>query len=301
MMGRIVHSAAAAVWKRTSLPSIHAAAAWKRMSLPSFHAAAAAWKGPRFPSVLADATASKHLSPRHHRHELDRDSLVGRYSIYRSLSTEHKKCCCNEPVPDSRIDGFMYNDCIPPESVDWCKRGAVEENVYPYVATQCPCQKIESHMVTIDGYQFVPPNDELALMKALANQPVVVDLCWTDVLSDYKGGIAYDEGERSYWDLNHSVLLVAYGATSKGEKFWTVKDSFGTKVRKKGFIHIARGVGYRGGAFGIARCACFPVKSSPNRHGFINEDMSLYSELYGEVCYFNKTFLMTALGFWPIA
>lgn len=66
--------------------------------------------------------------------------------------------------------------------------------------------------------------------------------------------------------LNHSVLLTAYGKTSKGKKFWVVKDSGTGK-----FILIARDVGSKGGAFGIAKSACFPVKISPNCDGSVED------------------------------
>ena len=38
----------------------------------------------------------------------------------------------------------------------------------------CQDNKLRRHVVTIDDYQDVPPNDERALMKAVANQPVSV-------------------------------------------------------------------------------------------------------------------------------
>jgi KDEL-tailed cysteine endopeptidase len=38
----------------------------------------------------------------------------------------------------------------------------------------CEEGKLNRHVVTIDDYQDVPPNDERALLKAVANQPVAV-------------------------------------------------------------------------------------------------------------------------------
>jgi KDEL-tailed cysteine endopeptidase len=38
----------------------------------------------------------------------------------------------------------------------------------------CQDNKMRRHVVTIDDYQDVPPNDEHALLKAVANQPVSV-------------------------------------------------------------------------------------------------------------------------------
>lgn len=77
--------------------------------------------------------------------------------------------------------------------------------------------------------------------------------------------------------LNHSVLLVGYGVTSKGKKFWIIKDSATGKI-----IRIARDVGSKGGAFGIARSACFPVKISANCDGSVQDDIALYVKMFGK-------------------
>ncbi|KAG8090954.1 hypothetical protein GUJ93_ZPchr0011g27003 [Zizania palustris] len=54
--------------------------------------------------------------------------------------------------------------------------GITTESNYPYLAEQSRCDKAKarSHDVTIDGYDDVPANDESALQKAVANQPVAV-------------------------------------------------------------------------------------------------------------------------------
>ena len=54
--------------------------------------------------------------------------------------------------------------------------GIDTEADYPYTAAEGECQdnKLGRHVVTIDDYQDVPPNDEAALMKAVAHQPVSV-------------------------------------------------------------------------------------------------------------------------------
>jgi KDEL-tailed cysteine endopeptidase len=57
------------------------------------------------------------------------------------------------------------------------KNGGIDtEEDYPYTAEEGTCQdnKMRRHVVTIDDYQDVPPNDEHALLKAVANQPVSV-------------------------------------------------------------------------------------------------------------------------------
>ncbi|XBH67897.1 hypothetical protein VPH35_096193 [Triticum aestivum] len=159
-------------------------------------------------------------------------------------------------------------------------RGVVPAESYPYVARKCPCKIFEDYMVTIDGYQFVP-QDENSLEKAVANQPVVVDVAsggahgW---MRNYKGGIADCHHETPYSELDHSMLAVAYGTEKSGRKYWVCKNSLGRTWGKKGYCHIAQAVGYKGGAFGIAKAACFPVKTSPNRRGSIKDEAMLIDQ-----------------------
>ncbi|CAN6343170.1 unnamed protein product [Urochloa humidicola] len=153
--------------------------------------------------------------------------------------------------------------------------GIAPAALYSYVGKRGPCREIHCEMVTIDGYQFVPENCEFSLRQAVANQPICVDICFDESLEEYHGGIADDMG--SCGELNHSVLLFAYGETSKRKKFWIIKDSATGK-----FIYIARDVGNKFGAFGIAKHACFPVKISPNCDGYVQDDISTYVKMFGK-------------------
>jgi hypothetical protein len=55
--------------------------------------------------------------------------------------------------------------------------GLHTEEAYPYLMEEGSCgdgKKSESEAVAISGYEDVPTNDELALIKALAHQPISV-------------------------------------------------------------------------------------------------------------------------------
>jgi len=52
--------------------------------------------------------------------------------------------------------------------------GLTTESSYPYTAADGKCKSGSNSAATIKGYEDVPANDEAALMKAVANQPVSV-------------------------------------------------------------------------------------------------------------------------------
>ncbi|KAM2334079.1 hypothetical protein ACFXTH_011674 [Malus domestica] len=143
--------------------------------------------------------------------------------------------------------------------------GITTEQNYPYRASDNPCDSskmMNSPLVQIDGYENVPENDENALMKAVANQPVSValDAGGTDFQFYAEGVMNGDCGT----ELNHGVAVVGYGETQDGTKYWIVKNSWGVEWGEKGYLRIQRGVDKEGGMCGIALEPSYPMKSSPN-------------------------------------
>lgn len=64
------------------------------------------------------------------------------------------------------------------------------------------------NVVTIDGFEDVPENDEAALKQAVAMQPVSVAICASGGLQFYSSGIV---GGKCCDELDHGVLAVGYG------------------------------------------------------------------------------------------
>ncbi len=62
--------------------------------------------------------------------------------------------------------------------------------------------------MSIDGFEDVPENDEAALMKAVAKQPVSVAICASGGLQFYSTGVV--DG-KCCTELDHGVLAVGYG------------------------------------------------------------------------------------------
>ncbi|VAH94332.1 unnamed protein product [Triticum turgidum subsp. durum] len=145
------------------------------------------------------------------------------------------------------------------------KNGITTESNYPYQGEQGSCDqaKEKAHAVTIDGYEDVPANDESALQKAVAGQPVsvAIDASGNDFQFYSEEGVF--TGECST-DLDHGVAAVGYGTTRDGTKYWIVKNSWGEDWGEKGYIRMQRGVSQAEGQCGIAMQASYPTKSAPH-------------------------------------
>ncbi|KAK4479387.1 hypothetical protein RD792_014900 [Penstemon davidsonii] len=144
------------------------------------------------------------------------------------------------------------------------KGGITEEKNYPYKAEdgKCDVNKENSPAVTIDGHENVPANDEDALLKAAANQPlsVAIDAGGSDFQFYSEGVFTGDCGT----ELDHGVAIVGYGTTLDGTKYWTVKNSWGGEWGEQGYIRMLRGIEAKEGLCGIAMEASYPIKNSSN-------------------------------------
>ncbi|KAK9117455.1 hypothetical protein Sjap_016402 [Stephania japonica] len=140
--------------------------------------------------------------------------------------------------------------------------GISSERDYPYTASdnKCNLKKKDAPQVVIDGFEDVPANNDGALMKAVSHQPVSVAI--------EAGGLYFQFYSKGVFsgscgtDLDHGVAIVGYGQTNEGDKYWIVKNSWGTDWGDGGYIKMKRNDGE--GLCGINKLASFPVKVSPN-------------------------------------
>ncbi|XP_038686829.1 vignain-like [Tripterygium wilfordii] len=142
------------------------------------------------------------------------------------------------------------------------KGGITTESNYPYKAEDgsCDASKENAPAVSIDGHESVPENNEDALLKAAANQPVSVAIDAGG--SDFQ---FYSEGVftgKCGTELNHGVAVVGYGTTLDGSKYWIVRNSWGAEWGEKGYIRMQRGISHKEGLCGIAMEASYPIKKS---------------------------------------
>ncbi|KAK4423899.1 Vignain [Sesamum alatum] len=169
-----------------------------------------------------------------------------------------------QELVDCEKDNDGCNGGLMENAYEFIKKqgGLTTENVYPYKATDgsCDAAKMNAPVVRIDGHEGVPENNEEALMKAVANQPVsvAIDASGSNMQFYSEGVYTGDCGT----ELDHGVGLVGYGTTVDGTKYWTVKNSWGTEWGEQGYIRLQRDIDAVEGLCGIAMEASYPVKLS---------------------------------------
>ncbi|CAN0923806.1 KDEL-tailed cysteine endopeptidase CEP2 [Linum grandiflorum] len=137
-------------------------------------------------------------------------------------------------------------------------QGLTSESNYPYKAVSNGSCNVDANAKLfgrITGYENVPANDEGAMLKAVANQPVSanihIDAEWK-YCAKGKTKKALGSGGR------HGVTIVGYG-TTKGKKYWLVKNSWGHQWGDQGYFRIQRDVATPEGMCGIARFVSYPT------------------------------------------
>ncbi|CAL4885003.1 unnamed protein product [Urochloa decumbens] len=140
-------------------------------------------------------------------------------------------------------------------------QGIHTEEDYPYLMEEgyCKEKQPDARVVTITGYEDVPENSEISLLKALAHQPVSVGIAGgSRDFQFYKGGVF--DGACSD-ELNHAVTAVGYGS-SYGQDYILMKNSWGKNWGEQGYVKIKRGTGKPEGVCGIYTMASYPVKNA---------------------------------------
>eukprot|EP00252_Welwitschia_mirabilis_P023993 TRINITY_DN6945_c0_g1_i1.p1 TRINITY_DN6945_c0_g1~~TRINITY_DN6945_c0_g1_i1.p1 ORF type:complete len:366 (+),score=93.59 TRINITY_DN6945_c0_g1_i1:72-1169(+) len=137
--------------------------------------------------------------------------------------------------------------------------GLAPEDVYPYMAEESTCDsKLQATgLVTIDGYKDVPPNNEKALKKAVAAQPVsvAIEAGGSNFQFYHKGIFTGKCGTQ----LDHGVAIVGYGSEG-GKDYWIVRNSWGADWGESGYVRMQRNVDAPEGLCGIAMMASYPTK-----------------------------------------
>lgn len=117
------------------------------------------------------------------------------------------------------------------------ENGMCSEAGEPYKAKDEACGKCDT-VAHFSECLDVEPNNEAELMKAVAQQPVSVAIeADHQVFMFYNSGVISDTSCGT--SLDHGVLVVGYGEDN-GQKYWLVKNSWGTSWGDSGYVKIAR-------------------------------------------------------------
>ncbi|CAN0914025.1 Senescence-specific cysteine protease SAG39 [Linum grandiflorum] len=171
-----------------------------------------------------------------------------------SLS-EQELVDCDTKGEDQGCSGGLMDDAF---KFIIQNKGLTTETNYPYDAADgtCNANKESRSAAKITGYEDVPANDEAALMKAVASQPISVAIDAGDSsFQFYSNGIFTGECGT---ELDHGVTAVGYGE-SGGMKYWLVKNSWGAQWGEAGYIRMQKDVTAKEGLCGIAMQASYPT------------------------------------------
>lgn len=115
-------------------------------------------------------------------------------------------------------------------------KGLCSDKDYPYKGHDETCKKC-NEMIKISDCREVPSYNETALKYAVLKKPISVAVdAGSGAFQFYSKGIVNSGcGTR----LNHAVLLVGYGEEN-GQKFWRIKNSWGSNWGEDGYIRLAR-------------------------------------------------------------
>ena len=133
-------------------------------------------------------------------------------------------------------------------------KGICAEASYAYTSgvsqTGGTCRSCAS-VATFSECFDVKPNDQVALKEAVSMQPVAIAIeADTRYFQSYSSGIL--TASTCGTTLDHGVLIVGYGEEN-GQKYWLVKNSWGTTWGDDGYVKIARSESTNdGGICGIA-------------------------------------------------
>ncbi|KAK1946748.1 Cathepsin L-like proteinase [Phytophthora citrophthora] len=126
------------------------------------------------------------------------------------------------------------------------------ESAYPYVMatneTDPQCSSSLTSQVAVkwnsgaSSYEVVEASEK-ALLRAVTSGPVTANIDATgDGFRHYAGGIYDAQDCLSDGDeVNHAVVVMGFGETDDGEKFWIIRNTWGTMWGEDGYMRIARG------------------------------------------------------------
>jgi len=137
--------------------------------------------------------------------------------------------------------------------------GLCTEAAYPYTAADGTCKTSCTKTTKIASYTDVTPDSDSAFAAAVAQQPISIAIeADQSSFQFYSGGVLTAACGTA---LDHGVLAVGYG-TQGSTQYFKVKNSWGASWGESGYIRLARGQQYNGGA---GQCGIYSDPSYPTQ------------------------------------
>jgi cathepsin L len=138
--------------------------------------------------------------------------------------------------------------------------GLCSETDYPYTATDGNSCKTSCHKYdAISGYQDVKQKSTSDMEAAICEGPVSIAIeADQSSFQLYNGGVLTS---RCGTNLDHGVLLVGMG-TDGSNKYWKVKNSWGSSWGEQGYIRLCRDCDANCGFFGRCSGQCGLLESA---------------------------------------
>ncbi|CAJ2633545.1 unnamed protein product [Trifolium pratense] len=133
--------------------------------------------------------------------------------------------------------------------------GLLREDDYPYRAVKRPCMLPADGVksVTIVGYGVLDAFHD-SIRKAVTRQPLVVTIHYGEEFKVYESGIFRGPCGKG----KHSLLLVGYGTTDQGEKYWILKNSWSRLWGVEGYVRMLNNE-TQSGLCGMNTRVAFPI------------------------------------------
>ena len=135
-------------------------------------------------------------------------------------------------------------------------KGIDTEDYYTYEAEDDSCRyKQSTKGATISEVMYVPSDNITLLYHAIATMgPISVAIDAEGDFQMYSSGI-YETTDCSDEYLDHAVLVIGYGVSSNGKKYYIVKNSWGSDWGMNGYIYYSADIV---NMCGIANNATYP-------------------------------------------
>lgn len=114
---------------------------------------------------------------------------------------------------------------------------------YPWEGKQGQCRySQEKAELQVKGYHAFAGAEAIRYF-VWKRGPVTVYINPALLINDYRGGIIRHNAncDRSLFQLTHMVVIVGFGESADGVKYWIVRNSWGPRWGYAGYFHIERG------------------------------------------------------------